>query len=375
MMDISKLTHHTKWTELNIEPYQGIATLIFQANGIPVTHKQTIQGIGIVRIEFTLDRLKDYDRALRLESQMRAGYDLDGVTMIREGSTIAVEVPCKADTLYVGDMLANPGYTATDRFNVAIGRTTTGKDVFADLEELKHILVAGTSGSGKSVFLQSLLLSIIGKHSEDAEIYILDPKMVEFNKYKVCKPCTVVTEISEAASLLSDLCNQMEERYRAMTAAGVRDIDSYNDKFPHGMKRIIFMVDELGDLMKQAKRETEPYLVRLAQKARACGIHLIPATQYPTKDIVTGAIKQNMPTKVCFAVPTTTASVVMLGKKGAEMLRGKGDMYFQTEKDIRPIRVQGAFATDNDIDIVIGENLKHIEYIYRPLYVGGGITA
>lgn len=375
MMDINKLTHHTKWMQLDLEPYQEIAALVFDINGIPVTHRQTIQGIGTVRVEFILNRLKDYDKVMRLESQMRAGYNIDGVAMSREGSTIAVEVPCKSDILCLGDMLANPGYTATDRFNMAIGRTTTGTDVFADLEELKHILVAGTSGSGKSVFLQSLLLSIIAKHSEDAEIYILDPKMVEFNKYKVCKPCTVVTEISEAASLLSDLCNQMEERYRAMTAAGVRDIDSYNRKFPHGMKRIIFMVDELGDLMKQAKRETEPYLVRLAQKARACGIHLILATQYPTKDIVTGAIKQNMPTKVCFAVPTTTASVVMLGKKGAEMLRGKGDMYFQTEKDIHPTRIQGAYASDDDIDVVISENLKHIEYIYRPLYVGGGITA
>ena len=349
--DVSELTHHIKWAERDLSHEQRMCEYVFNHNGIPVTHVNSICGVSITRHEYTLDDLKDYAKVKKLESQIKAMFMTEDATISKDGNIVSIEYPFKSSILCLGDMLVNPAYLDSDRLTVAIGRTTAGQDVFADIEDLKHILVAGTSGSGKSVFLQNLLLSVLAKHN-DTDIYIIDPKRVEFSRYRFCDNCHIVTEISQAQQILTELVNIMEERYRILELTGSRDITSYNEK-GGDMNRIIVMVDELGDLMKVCRKETEPLLVRLAQKSRACGIHLVLATQYPTADIVTGAIKQNMPTKVCFAVPTTTASVVMLGRKGAERLVGKGDMLYQTEKDISPIRLQAPYADDNDRDHII----------------------
>ena len=354
---IDRLTRHLAFKEMDMSVMQKICETVFtDINKIPVTHKKNICGTSIQRLEFTLDNLKDYDKIMKCESQLKAAFDNDNVSIIRDGSTIAVERPFFLETLYMGDLLkANPSYWTTNKLNIPIGRSTSGKDVFANIEDLKHILVAGCSGSGKSVFLQSMLLSILARHN-DAEIYILDPKRVEFSRYSNVPNCTVVTEIETAALLLEYLCEEMEHRYILLEKSGARDIDTYNAQ-GGDMKRIILMVDELGDIMKQIKKQAEPLLVRLAQKSRACGIHLVLATQYPTADIITGCIKQNIPTKICFAVPSTTASVVVLGRKGAEKLVGKGDMLYQTEKDLNPIRLQGGYVEDIDCLSVIANQL------------------
>ena len=350
-LDVKKLTYHISWADRDLSLEQRLCEHVFNYNGIPVTHVDSICGVSVTRHEYTLDDLKDYAKVLKLNDQFKAAFMTEDAVVRKDGNIVSIEYPFNTDILCLGDMLLNPAYLDSDRLTVAIGRTTAGQDIFADIEDLKHILVAGTSGSGKSVFLQNLLLSVLAKHN-DTDIYIIDPKRVEFSRYRFCDNCHIVTEISQAKQILTELVDIMEERYRILELTGSRDITSYNEK-GGDMNRILVVVDELGDLMKVCRKETEPLLVRLAQKARACGIHLILATQYPTADIVTGAIKQNMPTKVCFAVPTTTASVVMLGRKGAERLVGKGDMLYQTEKDIAPRRLQAPYANDKDRDQVI----------------------
>lgn len=350
-LDVSELTHHIKWSERDLSIEKKICELVFKYNNMPVKHVNSIFGVSITRHEYTLDDLKDYAKIKKLGDQFKAAFRTEDAVVTKDGNIVAIEYPSNNDMLYLGDMLIHPTYQESNRLTIPIGRTTAGVDVFDDIEDLKHILVAGTSGSGKSVFLQNLLLSVLAKYN-DTDIYIIDPKRVEFSRYRFCDNCHIITEISQAQQILTDLVNIMEERYRILETSGARDISSYNEKGGK-MNRILVVVDELGDLMKVCRKQTEPLLVRLAQKSRACGIHLILATQYPTADIVTGAIKQNMPTKVCFAVPTTTASVVMLGKKGAERLIGKGDMLYQTEKDIAPRRLQAPYASDNDRDHII----------------------
>lgn len=356
-LKIDELTHHTSWATHNnsAAQHKAIAEYVFNHNRIGFEYIQTIQALSIIRLEYRLTDLCDYARIKKLDLQMKAAMDDNRVTTTIEGGTVAIEYPLSDPTpLYLGDVLPDKQYTDCADINslvFPVGRTTTGKDVFGRIEDLKHILIAGTSGSGKSIFLNTLLLSLIA-NCRNVSINIIDPKIVEYRRFKLVENCQVITEIYEAVAFLKNLCAIMDERYQALATAGARDIESYNAK-GYNMHRIVLVVDELGDLMKQAKRTAESYLVRLAQKARACGIHLILATQYPTADIVTGAIKQNMPTKICFAVPSTTASVVMLGRKGAEKLLGKGDMLYQTEQDIEPKRLQAPFVTDADRNVVI----------------------
>ena len=354
-LDTHLLFHHREWKTkyMNMEPGRQIIECVFQEiNHIPVTYVRDYCSTSMQRYEFTLDNIKDYNRVIKLEKQLEAGFDKKGVTIHQDGASIVIESPLNiGEFLCMGDMLMNEKYINSNRLTIPIGRTTANEDVFGDLEDLKHILVAGCSGSGKSVFLHTLILGLLAKHN-DVDIHILDPKRVEFNRYNVLPNVNLVTEISDVPILLMYLVKMMEDRYTLLEQSGTRDIDSYNAKGGK-MNHVVLIVDELGDIMSQVKLESEHLLVRLAQKARACGIHLVLATQYPTKDIVTGAIKQNMPTKICFAVPSTTASVVMMGKKGAERLMGKGDMLYQTEKDIEPVRLQGSLFNDIDIDIVI----------------------
>ena len=238
---------------------------------------------------------------------------------------------------------------------VAIGRAIDGENILADIDKLKHVLVAGASGSGKSVFVQGMIVSLLAKHTpDDIDIFMVDPKMVEFSFYKPLAQCHVVTETKDAVELLNNLTEVMDDRYRELSAAGCRDIESYNERYAdHKMKRIVLFIDELADLIKTSKKSVETAIVRIAQKARACGIHMVIATQYPVASVVTGLIKANMPTKVCFTVTNATASCVMLGKGGAEKLMGKGDMLYQTEKDVNPIRLQAGLIEEKEINNIV----------------------
>lgn len=346
---------HTSWGSVDTTPFVNAIDCVFSSYNISYRIDKITQGPTLTQVLVTLDDLKYYDKVLRLEKQFRAAMDDNGVRIAQDGAHISVEIPCFVDSLLMGDLLHGDRYAASSGLTVAIGRSIDGEDVFADIDKLKHILVAGASGSGKSVFVQGLIASLLSNHTPDElELYMVDPKMVEFSFYRTLVQCHVVTETADAINLLDRLTNIMDDRYRTLAASGARDIDSYNAKSGVKMKRIVLFIDELADLIKTSRKSVETSIVRIAQKPRACGIHMVIATQYPVADVVTGQIKANMPTKVCFAVTNSTASTVMLGRGGAEKLLGNGDMLYQTEKDVNPIRLQAGLTSEENIRRMVG---------------------
>lgn len=347
------IAKHTSWATVDTTADAAAIGKVLSASGIDYRIEKITQGPTITLFTLSLADFRDYEKAMKLEKSFRAALDKEGIRVTQSGANLNIEVPCFVDTLRIGDILADDKYRNGRGLTVGIGRAIDGQNVIANIEDLKHVLVAGASGSGKSVFVQGLLISLLAKHTPDElELYMVDPKMVEFSFYKNLVQCHVVTEMSDAVGLLNHLTEEMDNRYRVLANAGVRDIDSFNERGGR-MKRIVVFIDELADLIETSRKAVEGSIVRIAQKARACGIHLVIATQYPVARVVTGLIKSNMPTKVCFAVTSATASCVMLGRGGAEKLIGKGDMLYQTEKDISPIRLQGGFASEVDINNVV----------------------
>ena len=349
------ITRHKFWGSVDVSDDAIAIGRVFKSYGIDFNIVKHTQGPTLTQYTITLPDFKNYEKVTRMEKAFRAALNKDGVTISQNGAYINIQVPCFLDTLWLGDILNDDHYKTSNKLTVAIGRAIDGSNILADIEDLKHILVAGASGSGKSVFMQGLILSLLSRHTPDEiELYMVDPKMVEFSFYRPLKHCHVVTETYDAINLLWNLTGIMDERYRQLAAAGVRDIEGYNAKYPdRKMRRIVLFIDELADLMKTSRKQAEDSIVRIAQKARACGIHLIIATQYPKAEVVTGLIKSNIPTKVCFAVTSPIASCVMLGRGGAEKLIGKGDMLYQTEKDINPVRLQAGFVTENEINNIV----------------------
>ena len=349
------ITRHLEWATVDVKPYIDALGMVFASNKIGWSLAKVTQGPTLTQIKVSLTDFRHYDKAMRLERQFQAAMNIPGVRIAQSGAYISIEVPCFIDALRVGDVLHDEKFEKSNGLTVAIGRAIDGENVLADIDKLKHILVAGASGSGKSVFVQGMIVSLLAKHTpDDIDIYMVDPKMVEFSFYKGLAQCHVVTETKDAVELLNNLTKMMDDRYRELSAAGCRDIESYNEKYSdHKMKRVVLFIDELADLIKTSKKSVETSIVRIAQKARACGIHLVIATQYPVADVVTGLIKQNMPTKVCFTVTSATASCVMLGRGGAEKLMGKGDMLYQTEKDVNPIRLQAGLIEEKEINNIV----------------------
>lgn len=355
------VARHFEWAKPDISVDLGAIGKVFDAYGMEYCIEKYVQGPTLTQYTITLSDFRDYVKVSKLEKAFQAALNKSGVRISQDGAYINIEVPCFVDTLLLGDVLNDDKYMADDGLTVAIGRAVDGSNVLANIEELKHILVAGASGSGKSVFIQGMILSLLAKHTpNDLDIFLVDPKMVEFYVYRNIPNCHVVTETKDAIDLLQKLTTIMDDRYRQLAAAGCRDIDSYNQKNDIKMRRIVLFIDELADLIKTSRRAVEDNIVRIAQKARACGIHLVIATQYPKAEVVTGLIKSNIPTKVCFAVTSPTASVVMLGQGGAEKLIGKGDMLYQTEKDINPIRLQGAMVHECEINNIVYHWLREV---------------
>jgi len=221
-----------------------------------------------------------------------------------------------------------------------------------DLASMPHLLIAGTTGSGKSVCINTIILSLLYRHTPDkCKFILIDPKMLELSTYEGIPHllCPVITEAKKAASVLGWVVKEMESRYRLMTKEGVRNIDSYNTKHKLPMPYIIVVVDEMSDLMLVAGKEIENYIQKLSQMARAAGIHIIMATQRPSVDVITGTIKANFPTRISFQVTSKIDSRTILGEQGAEQLLGKGDMLFMSSAN-RMIRIHAPFVSDNEIE-------------------------
>ncbi|MDB2470655.1 DNA translocase FtsK [Candidatus Pelagibacter bacterium] len=271
-------------------------------------------------------------------------------------STIGIELPNSTrENVYLSEILSNNDFTKKDiRLPIALGKNISGIPIVGDLASMPHLLIAGTTGSGKSVCINTIILSLLYRHTPDkCKFILIDPKMLELSTYEGIPHllCPVITEAKKAASVLGWVVKEMENRYRLMTKEGVRNIDSYNAKHALPMPYIVVVVDEMSDLMLVAGKEIENYIQKLSQMARAAGIHIIMATQRPSVDVITGTIKANFPTRISFQVTSKIDSRTILGEQGAEQLLGKGDMLYMSSAN-RIIRIHAPFVSDNEIEKV-----------------------
>ncbi len=278
------------------------------------------------------------------------------ISTIPGSNTIGIELPNSSrENVYLSEILNNPDFKKKEiKLPIALGKSISGKPIVGDLASMPHLLIAGTTGSGKSVCINTIILSLLFRHTpERCKFILIDPKMLELSTYEGVPHllCPVITEAKKAASVLGWVVKEMESRYRLMTREGVRNIDSYNTKHKLPMPYIVVVVDEMSDLMLVAGKEIENYIQKLSQMARAAGIHIIMATQRPSVDVITGTIKANFPTRISFQVTSKIDSRTILGEQGAEQLLGKGDMlYMSSASANRIVRIHAPFVSDTEIE-------------------------
>ncbi len=276
------------------------------------------------------------------------------ISTIPGSNTIGIELPNNSrENVYLSEILSSQDFKKKEiKLPIALGKNISGKPIVGDLSSMPHLLIAGTTGSGKSVCINTIILSILYRHTPDkCKFILIDPKMLELSTYEGIPHllCPVITEAKKAASVLGWVVKEMESRYRLMTKEGVRNIDGYNTKHSLPMPYIVVVVDEMSDLMLVAGKEIENYIQKLSQMARAAGIHIIMATQRPSVDVITGTIKANFPTRISFQVTSKIDSRTILGEQGAEQLLGKGDMLYMSSAN-KIIRIHAPFVSDNEIE-------------------------
>jgi len=276
------------------------------------------------------------------------------IATIPGSNTVGIELPNDfRENVYLSEILDNPDFKKRDiKLPIALGKNISGKPIVGDLASMPHLLIAGTTGSGKSVCINTIILSLLYRHTpEKCKFILIDPKMLELSTYEGVPHllCPVITEAKKAASVLGWVVKEMESRYRLMTKEGVRNIDGYNTKHKLPMPYIVVVVDEMSDLMLVAGKEIENYIQKLSQMARAAGIHIIMATQRPSVDVITGTIKANFPTRISFQVTSKIDSRTILGEQGAEQLLGKGDMLYMSSAN-RVVRIHAPFVSENEIE-------------------------
>lgn len=330
----------------------GITAKVVNATQGPTVTRYEIEpapGVKVSRIVNLTD-----DIALNLAAQhIRMEAPIPGK------SAIGIEVPNKTtEAVHLRDVLDCSDFKdARGGIPVGLGKDIAGKPVITDLAKMPHLLVAGTTGSGKSVCVNTLISSILfSRKPEEVKLLLIDPKMVELSIYNGIPHlmAPVVTDMKKAAAVLRWAVREMEARYKAFAASGKRDIKSYNEAHPKAaMPLIVLIIDELADLMMTAPDDIEESISRLAQMARAAGIHMVLATQRPSVNVITGSIKANVPSRISFAVGSQIDSRTILDMAGAEKLLGKGDMLFAPIGANKPIRVQGAFISDDEVEKLV----------------------
>ena len=276
------------------------------------------------------------------------------ISIIPGSNTVGIELPNQIrEGVYLSEILNDPNFKKKDiKLPISLGKNISGIPVIGDLASMPHLLIAGTTGSGKSVCINTIILSLLYRHTpEKCKFILIDPKMLELSTYEGIPHllCPVITEAKKAASVLGWVVKEMENRYKLMTKEGVRNIDGYNSKHKLPMPYIVVVVDEMSDLMLVAGKEIENYIQKLSQMARAAGIHIIMATQRPSVDVITGTIKANFPTRISFQVTSKIDSRTILGEQGAEQLLGKGDMLYMSSAN-RIVRIHAPFVSDNEIE-------------------------
>lgn len=359
-----EITDNARILEETLENFGVSARIVNTSQGPTVTRYELepAPGVKVSRIVNLSD-----DIALKLAAPgIRIEAPIPGK------AAIGIEVPNKDVSMVpLRDVLESDEFqSASSRLVVGLGKDIAGKPILADLAKMPHLLVAGATGSGKSVCINTIITSILFKANPDEVKFVLiDPKVVELSNYNgiphLLTP--VVTDAKKAAAALRWAVQEMERRYALFAAAGVRDISRYNETCVERLPLILIIIDELADLMMIAPVDVEDAICRLAQMARAAGLHLILATQRPSVDVITGTIKANVPSRISFAVSSQVDSRTILDMAGAEKLLGKGDMLFYPVGAPKPLRVQGAFIGDSEVE----ELVTYINRLAQPEYVEG----
>jgi len=276
------------------------------------------------------------------------------VSIIPGKNTVGIEIPNESrESVYLKEIVANEKFQKKEiKLPIALGKSISGMPIIGDLTTMPHLLIAGTTGSGKSVCINTIIVSLLYKLNPNlCKFILIDPKMLELSAYEgiphLLSP--VITDSKKAASALSWTVREMNSRYKLMTKEGVRNIDGYNAKHKFKMPYIVVVVDEMSDLMLVAGKEMENYIQKLSQMARAAGIHIIMATQRPSVDVITGTIKANFPTRISFRVSSKIDSRTILGEQGAEQLLGNGDMLFMSSAN-RIVRIHGPYVSEKEIE-------------------------
>ncbi|HDP16335.1 MAG TPA: DNA translocase FtsK [Candidatus Omnitrophica bacterium] len=342
----------------------GIETKVVDVSKGPVITRYELQpapGVKVNRITALSD-----DIALTMKAAT-----VRIVAPIPGKSAVGIEVPNQSSSLvFLREILESPEFqkkASKSKLAMALGKDISGKSVVADLGDMPHLLIAGTTGSGKTVCVNSLIMSMIFNATPDELKFIMiDPKMVELAIYNGLPHllCPVVTDSKKASGVLEWVVNEMEERYKALAKIAARNIDLFNKKSEDKLPYIVIIIDELADLMLVAQQDVENAITRLAQLSRAVGIHIVLATQRPSVDVVTGVIKANFPARISFKVASKVDSRTVLDMNGADKLLGKGDMLFLEPGNAKPIRAQGTLLTDAEIERVV----NMIKTQREPLY-------
>jgi S-DNA-T family DNA segregation ATPase FtsK/SpoIIIE len=271
-------------------------------------------------------------------------------------NTIGIEIPnSKRENVFLNEIISNEQFNKKEiKLPIALGKSISGVPIVSDLYAMPHLLIAGTTGSGKSVCINTIILSLLYKYTpKKCNLILIDPKVLELSAYKGIPHllCPVIKKKKKATAALGWAVKEMESRYKLMTNVGVKNIDGYNSKHKKHMPYIVVIVDEMSDLMLIAGNEIENYIQRLSQMARAAGIHIIMATQRPSVDVITGTIKANFPTRISFQVSSKIDSRTILGEQGAEQLLGRGDMLFMSSAN-RIVRIHAPYVSESEIEKV-----------------------
>lgn len=334
--------------------------------GVEAKVVQVTKGPSVTRFELQPSPGVKVSKIVNLQDDIALGLAANGVRMeapIPGKAAIGIEVPNKKQSpVFLREVLDSKEFTSNNKnLAFALGKDITGKCIVGDLSKMPHMLIAGATGSGKSVCINSLIISLLYKYSpEEVKLLMVDPKVVELSVYNGIPHLLipVVTDPKKAAGALNWAVNEMNKRYNLFSQMKVKNIESYNNLFEKGeiqekLPYIVVIVDELADLMMACPNDVEDYICRLAQMARAAGMHLIIATQRPSVDVITGVIKANIPSRVSFAVSSGTDSRTILDQVGAEKLLGRGDMLYYPIGENKPIRVQGAFISEEEVEKVV----------------------
>ena len=334
--------------------------------GVEAKVLQVTKGPSVTRFEIQPSPGVKVSKIVNLQDDIALGLAASAVRMeapIPGKSAIGIEVPNKKQTpVFLREVLDSKEFQeSTKKISFALGKDITGTCIVGDLSEMPHMLIAGATGSGKSVCINSLIVSLLYKYSPDEiKLLMIDPKVVELSIYNGIPHLLipVVTEPKKAAGALNWAVNEMDKRYELFTKYKVKNIKSYNQQVDKGfisekLPYIVLIVDELADLMMTCPNDVEDYICRLAQKARAAGIHLIIATQRPSVDVITGVIKANIPSRISFAVSSGGDSRTILDQTGAEKLLGRGDMLYSPMGANKPLRIQGAFISEEEVENVV----------------------